>query len=222
MSNQQAILFPKIQSICKAFEQEYDLIPAERKTELRKLSDYIFQKIKNKQAVELIVICTHNSRRSHLGQLWLAVAADYFQLSNIQTFSGGTEATAFNIRMVRALQNIGFDIHTENADANNPVYDIRWKPDMPPYHAFSKKYEDAPNPTTQFAAIMVCTQADEGCPFVQGCDFRIALSYDDPKAFDDTPLEATKYEERARQIGREMLFVMQETGDMKGETKDKI
>jgi len=210
MNTQQAILHPKILSVCKAFEQEYDLIPAERKTQLRTLSDYISHKIKNEQAVKLIVICTHNSRRSHLGQLWLAVGADYFQLSDIQTFSGGTEATAFNIRMVRALQNIGFDIHTENADNDNPIYNIRWKSNMSPYRAFSKKYEDAPNPTTQFAAIMVCTQTDEACPFVQGCDFRLSLPYDDPKTFDNTPLEATKYEERAQQIGREMLFVMQE------------
>lgn len=210
MSNQQSILFPNIQSTCKAFEQEYHLIPAERKAQLRTLSDYIFQKIKNKHTVKLIVICTHNSRRSHLGQLWLAVAADYFQLSNIQTFSGGTEATAFNIRMVRALQNIGFDIYTENADADNPVYNIRWRSDMSPYHVFSKKYEDTPNPTTQFAAIMVCTQADEGCPFVQGCDFRLPLPYHDPKAFDNTPLETTKYDERAKQIGREMMFVMRD------------
>ena len=210
---QQSILFPKIQSICKQFEQEYDLISTERKVQLLTLSDYISHKIKNKQTVKLIVICTHNSRRSHLGQLWLAVGADYLQISDIHTYSGGTEATAFNVRMVRALQNIGFDIQTENADAANPIYDVRWKQEMPPYHAFSKKYEDTPNPTTEFAAIMVCTQADEGCPLVHGCDFRIALPYDDPKAFDDTPLETEKYEERARQIGREMLFVMRKTRD---------
>ncbi len=214
MNNQQVNLYPKLQSICRIFEQEYELISAERKIQLRELSDYIFHKIKNKQAVKLIVICTHNSRRSHLGQLWLAVAADYFQIPDIQTFSGGTEATAFNIRMVHALQNIGFDIDAEHADADNPLYDIRWKSGMSPYRAFSKKYENRPNPTTQFAAIMVCTHADEGCPVVQGCDFRIALPYEDPKTFDNTSLQNTKYDERTRQIGREMLFVMQETREM--------
>jgi len=139
----------------------------------------------------------------------LAVAADYFQLPDIHTFSGGTEATAFNIRAVDALRHIGFDIHTKNPDADNPNYDIQWQTNTPPYRAFSKKYDTPPNPTAQFAAIMVCTQADEGCPLVQGCDFRIALPFDDPKAFDNTPLEATKYTERAQQIGREMLFVLE-------------
>lgn len=203
-------LYSKIKVICQQFEQEYDLISKERKTQLQTLSSYIFDKIQGEEIVKLIVICTHNSRRSHMGQLWLSVAADYLQLINIQTFSGGTEATAFNPRAVKALQNIGFDIHAENAKTDNPIYNIRWKTDMTPYPAFSKKHEDSPNPVQNFAAIMVCTQADEGCPLVQGCDFRIALPFDDPKAFDDTPLEAAKYEERALQIGREMMFVMAE------------
>jgi len=210
MNTKPSILYPKLHSICKEFEQQYDLIPEERKTQLRLLSNYISRKIKEEKTVKLVVICTHNSRRSHLGQLWLAVGADYFQLPDIQTFSGGTEATAFNIRAVRALQNIGFDIHTENNENDNPLYDIRWKSDMLPYKAFSKKYEDFPNPKKRFAAIMVCTSADEGCPVVQGCDFRISLPYDDPKAFDDTTLEAAKYTERAHQIGREMFFVLSE------------
>ena len=201
-------LYPKIESICQQFEQEYDLIPAKRKTQLQALSDYIFRKLQHKKPVKLVVICTHNSRRSHMGQLWLAVGADYFQLSDIQTFSGGTQATAFNLRAVKALQNTGFDIQTESVETDNPIYHIRWKTGMLPYPAFSKKYEDAPNPTEDFAAIMVCTQADEGCPLVQGCDFRIGLPFDDPKAFDDTPLETNKYEERTQQIGREMLYIL--------------
>jgi len=206
------ILYSKITSACQQFGQEYHLIAEERKTQLQRLSDYIFRKTQNKQSIKLVVVCTHNSRRSHMGQLWLAVGVDYFELPDIQTFSGGTEATAFNPRAVKALQNIGFDIQTKNTDTDNPIYTISWKTDMLPYPAFSKKYENTPNPTKDFAAIMVCTQADEGCPLVQGCDFRIALPFDDPKAFDDTPLEAAKYEERALQIGREMLYILAEVG----------
>jgi len=206
------ILYSKITSACQQFGQEYHLIAEERKTQLQRLSDYIFRKIQNKQSIKLVVVCTHNSRRSHMGQLWLAVGGDYFQLPDIQTFSGGTEATAFNSRAVKALQNIGFDIQTKNINTDNPIYTISWEKDMLPYPTFSKKYENTPNPTKDFAAIMVCTQADEGCPLVQGCDFRIALPFDDPKAFDDTPLEAAKYEERALQIGREMLYILAEVG----------
>ncbi|RMF04107.1 MAG: hypothetical protein D6772_01105 [Bacteroidetes bacterium] len=155
----------------------------------------------------MVVICTHNSRRSHMAQLWLAVAADYYRSPEIQTFSGGTEATAFNIRAVDAFRRLGFDI-TVKEESENPIYHISWKPGMKPYPAFSKKYDDYPNPKEQFAALMVCSQADEGCPVVTGCDFRLSLPFDDPKDFDGTDLETEKYDERLRQIGREMLFVL--------------
>jgi hypothetical protein len=55
---------------------------------------------------------------------------------------------------------------------------------------------------------MVCSEADQGCPFVPGTDFRLALPFDDPKAFDGTDLQDVKYDERCKQIGTEMLFVM--------------
>ncbi|MBT8220031.1 MAG: hypothetical protein KJP00_09405 [Bacteroidia bacterium] len=156
----------------------------------------------------MTVICTHNSRRSHIGQIWLATGADYYKLPEIQTFSGGTEATAFNPRAVQAMQRLGFEISTSDPEVENPRYHIRWKKDMAPYPAFSKKYEDPPNPTSAFAAIMVCSQADEGCPVVLGSDFRLSLPYDDPKNFDDTNLEKEKYDERAKQIGTEILFAL--------------
>lgn len=184
------------------------MIPEQRKAKLLSIGNYILQKYSAHEVPKLVVICTHNSRRSHIGQIWLSVAADYFQLPPIQTFSGGTEATAFNIRAVRALQRIGFEITTAMENHKNPVYDVRWMADENPCPAFSKKYQDEPNPKEKFAAIMVCSEADEGCPVVLGCDFRLSLPYYDPKEFDDTDREVTKYDERVRQIGREMLFVM--------------
>ena len=126
----------------------------------------------------------------------------------IASFSGGTEATAFNPRAVAALVRIGLDISTATPEASNPVYEIKWMETQESYPAFSKKYDHAVNPQSDFAAIMVCTEADAGCPFVAGCDFRLPLPYDDPKAFDGTELESQKYDERCRQIGREMLYTL--------------
>jgi hypothetical protein len=201
-------LRPRIKKFCKIIEKEFDQIPKKRKEILLTLSNYISDKIKEGQTPQIVVICTHNSRRSHIGQIWLAVGAEYYQLPPIRTFSGGTEATAFNIRAVEAFRRIGFRIAVELEKSNNPIYHIRWNSEMEPYLAFSKKYEDQPNPNDNFAAIMVCSEADEGCPFVPGCEFRLSLPYEDPKAFDGTKWEAEKYDERIRQIGREMLFVL--------------
>ena len=76
---------------------------------------------------------------------------------------------------------------------------------------FSKKYADKTNPQEKFAAILVCSSADKGCPVVFGADARFAIPFDDPKSFDDTPQESEKYLERCRQIAREMFFVMSYT-----------
>lgn len=200
-------MFKEIKSLCEELEKEFSQITLERKKHLLALSLFFKKKFEAEEKAKAIVICTHNSRRSHLGQLWLSVAAEYYGFPKIETFSGGTEATAFNPRAVTATQKAGFKIEANDPKVTNPIYSVSWNTEMNPYKAFSKKFDDAPNPTTDFAAIMVCTSADEGCPFVSGNTFRIALPYDDPKAFDDTDLESEKYMERLRQIGREILWM---------------
>ncbi len=205
---QQPKLFTQLAQYCQLLETEFHLIPSSRQTQLFLLRNYIAQKIANKETPQLIVICTHNSRRSHIGQLWLAIAATYYGLPPMATFSGGTEATAFNSRAVEAFKKTGLAIGTSDVTASNPIYEIKWTSDMPPYLAFSKKYNSAPNPTKKFAAIMVCTHADEGCPLVVGSDFRLSLPYNDPKAFDETPIAAIKYSEKVSEIGREVLFAL--------------
>jgi arsenate reductase (thioredoxin) len=137
--------------------------------------------------------------------LWAQAAAHYYHIKNVSSFSGGTEATAFNPRAVKAMQDAGFAIAITK-EGNNPVYEVRYANDAPPVIAFSKKYDDPFNHNQDFAAIMTCSHADENCPLVLGASGRIALTYDDPKEFDGTPLEAAKYAERVHQIGREIFY----------------
>lgn len=209
-------MYQSINNYCQQLEANFSSIDEKRKVLLESLSDYFYLKYQQQITPQAIVICTHNSRRSHLGQLWLAVGATYFNLPNIQTYSGGTEATAFNPRAVAALERVGFNIKNTTPKADNPIYHITWQTTQTPYQAFSKKYEDAPNPKSNFAAIMVCTDADEGCPFVAGTDFRLALPFDDPKAFDGTALESQKYDERCQQIGCEMFYVLKKVVEKLG------
>lgn len=199
-----------IKKYCEARILEFDKIAVSRKKKLNILVQYLIDKYKKGITPKVIVICTHNSRRSHLGQIWLAVGANYFGLPTIETYSGGTEATAFNPRAVQALKQVGFDINTKKETIENPKYAIKWSNEMLPYLAFSTRYDEAPNPTKDFAAIMVCTDADENCPLVAGMDLRLALPFEDPKAFDDTALESEKYNERCEQIAREFLYVLNE------------
>lgn len=185
-----------------------DDIAPERRKQLKKLALFIETKRASGEPAKLTFICTHNSRRSHLSQLWAAVAAAYHGIDGVHTFSGGTEATAFNPRAVAALERAGFEIETApGTEGDNPHYRVSFAKDQPELEAFSKKYMDAPNPTEDFAAIMTCSEADKNCPVVQGAVLRVPLPYVDPKEADDTPEEAATYDARARQIAAEMFYL---------------
>lgn len=207
MTNRQ-LLNDKLTRLQTELSRDFSEIPPERKAKSERLAAYLSQKFAAGKTPALTVICTHNSRRSHLGQILAAFAADTYGLPKIRTFSGGTEATAFNPRAVKALRTLGFEITSANENDTNPFYEVSWRADLQPLTAFSKKYDSAPNPTENFAAIMVCTEADAGCPFVPGCDFRLSLPYLDPKAADDTKEEAFTYLAKVTEIGRGMFYVM--------------
>lgn len=198
-------LLPDLHDTIEQLRKEFDQIPAGRKETLKELTKFIQEKIAAGKKVYLNFICTHNSRRSHLSQLWAQAAAHCYGINNIVCLSGGTEATAFNPRAVKAMQDVGFGI-TKIKEGDNPVYEVRYATDAAPVIAFSKKYDDPFNHNKDFAAIMTCSHADENCPLVLGASGRIALTYDDPKEFDGTPQESAKYAERAHQIGREILY----------------
>lgn len=198
------MIFSALQTTIEKWTQQFGEIPTERKKLLHELTHYI-QTAGNKP-VYLNFICTHNSRRSHISQLWAQAAAYYFHVKNITCFSGGTEATAFNPRAVTAMQEIGFKIFVKK-EGDNPLYEVTYADDATPVAAFSKKYDDPFNDNPGFAAIMTCSQADENCPLVLGASARIAITYHDPKGYDGTRMEPYKYAECVKQIGREMLYV---------------
>lgn len=179
-------------------------IAANRFPDLAKLVQYIVAKRKANEDVQLNFICTHNSRRSQLAQVWGQFAADYHGIP-AKCFSGGVEVTAFNQRAVDSLIRSGFDVTMEGKE--NPVYRFGYSPDLNPIQAFSKLYDDDANPKANFATIMTCSDADQNCPFIPGAEARIPIRYDDPKAFDDTLEESQAYDERSFQIASEMLYV---------------
>ena len=191
---------------------ELGRIPDTRREKLRELASFVRARRAAGEVAKLTFICTHNSRRSHMSQVWAQTAAHYFRIDGVETYSGGTEATAFNPRAVAALRRAGFVIDEPDGDDNsaNPVYAVRFAPETDAMACYSKVYDDEPNPKQGFAAVMTCSSADMACPLVAGATTRIAIPFDDPKEFDGTDLEQAKYDERCRQIAREMFFVFSE------------
>jgi len=198
-------LYPALQTYLQDAEKSFNSIPKQRKVQLKKLATYLNIQLGTSKTASLIFICTHNSRRSHMGQLWASAAAEYYGIKGISNYSGGTENTAFNHRAVNALVKAGFVI-TKTTEDTNPKYAVTYGEGLPTSIAFSKKYTDEPNPTSSFAAIMTCSQADASCPVVFGATARIAIPYDDPKEADGKPNETQTYDERCKQIATEILY----------------
>jgi arsenate reductase len=180
-------------------------ISEERKSTLQPLIDFVQQKVNIRQEININFICTHNSRRSHLSQVWAQVAAEHYAIPNVHCYSGGTEETALFPKVAETLSNQGFNIFKIN-DGTNPVYAIKYSDNSQPIIGFSKKYDSPFNPVSAFAAIMTCSQADGGCPFIAGAEKRIPITFKDPKISDNTSEQVQVYTERSLQIATEMFY----------------
>jgi hypothetical protein len=203
-------VLPSLQTLIGQVTKEFDQIPPERQEALKKVALFIRAKVKAKETPQLTFICTHNSRRSHLSQIWAQTAAAYYDVAGVKTFSGGVEATACNERTVAALTRAGFAITNSTPGEKNPVFLVKYSEQAEAIRAYSKVYSAEGNPKDNFVALMTCDHADKNCPLVQGSALRVAIAYVDPKTSDGTPAEAATYDERCHQIAREMFFLMQQ------------
>lgn len=195
---------PKLTSTIEKFSAEN--ITSDRAEVLEKLISYIKDKTSKDEIIRLNFICTHNSRRSHLSQIWAQTMAYHFGIKNVNCYSGGTEATAMFPKVAETLSHQGFDI-LKLSETSNPVYAVKYAKNEYPVICFSKEYNHAFNPMSNYAAIVTCNSADEACPIVYGAEARFPVKYDDPKVFDGSELMDAKYVERSLQIGEEMWWV---------------
>lgn len=179
-----------------------------REQSVKTLRSAILDPAEKDQPLKLNFICTHNSRRSQIAQIWATVAAACYNKAELTAYSGGTEATALHPNVVLALQKIGFRIEKEGD--HNPRYSIHFSEQHPPIICWSKVYDDPDNPTDSFMAVMVCAEADVGCPFIPSARKRIPLRYKDPKYTDGTPEEPATYKRTALEIGAEIFSFFQE------------
>ena len=199
-------MYPELENYINRVEKNIESISERRKNDLNEMSAYIQSKIDNGEKAKLTFICTHNSRRSHMSQIWAATAAAQYGIEgSIECYSGGTEATAFNPRAVSSIERAGFTV--ENPGGDNPRYTLKYASDGPEMYCWSKIFEDEANPSSSFGAVMTCSHADEACPIVPGAEARFSIPYEDPKVADGTPEEASKYDERCFQIATEMFYV---------------
>ncbi len=187
---------------------EVDTLSPERKQRLAPFVAYLRHKMAQNEPIRLNFICTHNSRRSHLAQVWAQTLAYYVGFHRVTCYSAGTEKTAVFPHIIATLRHAGFQIY-QLSEGGNPVYSVKFEQNEHPITLFSKSLSHSFNPSAGFAAVMTCAEADEGCPFVPGAEQRFSLPFEDPKRYDNSPLQAEKYTERSIQIATELLYVFQ-------------
>jgi hypothetical protein len=216
MPESRTMLAAKLREHTDYLTTTFDLIDPLHREAGEKLARWIATNYEPGKPLDVVVVCTGNSRRSVLGSSMGNLAAAYYGMPEVRFHSGGTAPTACNPRTVAALKAIGFEVEPTGAEAArgepqtaNPIYRIRWGDGFETLE-FSKHYGDPANPQSGFAALMVCSEADAGCPFVKGATLRVSMPYLDPKIYDDGAYEAAKYAERRDDIGRLMLSVMVE------------
>lgn len=164
-----------------------------RQAGVRQLRRYLAENPKP----QLVFVCTHNSRRSHFAAV-AALAAARRHGREVKIHSAGTEATACHPHTIAALRRAGhlIDVLPENSEADNRRYALYADRDgrHTNHLLWSKTLNDPSLPSANFAAVMVCADADANCPMVPGADARIALPFDDPKASDGSGLESVIYD----------------------------
>ncbi len=205
--NEHANLIEPLRPYVNQIAAKLDKVSPERREVLDQIANQIAARLGQNKAAHLTFICTHNSRRSQMSHVWAQTAAYCYGLDKIYSFSGGTEATALNIRTVRALRRAGFSA-VSITQGENPKYLVQFSDDRPPMRAYSKLYNADGNPLKDFMALMCCSKADKTCPVVNGATSRYAIHYVDPKACDDTTQEASEYDARCRKIAHEMFYIM--------------
>ncbi len=208
-SRRNAHLLPALRPYVNEVAHELERVGPERREVLDAIAGRMMQELNAGKPAKLTFICTHNSRRSHMSQIWAQTAAYYYGLDNVRCYSGGTQQTACNCRTVTAMRHAGFEFQ-DITSGDNPVYLVRYASDRPTIRAYSKIYNSDDNPKSDFIALMTCSAADKSCPVVEGSIARFAIHYVDPRLCDDLPTETAAYNERCREIAREMFYIMSE------------
>jgi hypothetical protein len=216
-----SLLLPKVRAHADFLTTTFDMIGADHRQAGQTLADWIASNYRPGQPLNVVVVCTGNTRRSILAATTGNIAASYYGMPEVRFYCGGTSPTALNARALKTLREMGVEIDPLGKEAGrgepntaNPMYRVRWGSPSdsrgPAMEAveFSKHYTDSSNPQQGFAGLTVCAEADVECPVVKGSALRISMHYLDPKIYDDGAYESAKYAERRDDMGRSMLSVM--------------
>lgn len=203
------IFFEKAKENIVTLDSRYELLIS--------IAQKITKELYDRKKLNLNFICTHNSRRSQMAQVWSYFATEYFGLDAISSFSGGTEVTAFHRNTVKTLQKSGFEFSVLDFSHQNPKYSISFHNSTKSILGFSKIFDNQIN-EYPYIAITTCDSADQNCPFIPDAIHRFHLPYTDPKISDRTEDQDSRYMDTNQQIAGETFIIFQEVKNLLNKT----
>jgi protein-tyrosine-phosphatase len=196
-------LFPKLEAFFERIKAEKSA--EQHRTDREKIASYIASEMSAGRQAQLIFICTHNSRRSQLAEFWASALAFRLDLP-LAAFSGGTSVTALYPEVAGSLKRSGVTV--KNDLGENPLFKLSFAEGEEPPEQFSKTFDDKRNPQKHFAAVMLCSDAEQNCPFVPGADARFSLPFEDPKVSDGTYFQQQTYDNTSLGIAAEIYDIL--------------
>ena len=197
-------LYPILHEYVKDFYKEFKKIPEERRYRLNEIADYIKNQKEQKQAVNLLFIGSNQSATS--GCRIPQVAAFYYRVDEVSTFSAGINPGEIRENAIFALERAGFIIY-KNVVNGGTLYKVKYSYNLAPTVVFPKKINHVRNPRSNFMAVMTDANADLNLPIVKGTVYRLFIDYNDPIGADGTENEKEVYDESCRQMALEMFYV---------------
>ena len=181
-----------------------------RRPALRSCAAAIARQLDARGEVSVVAVCTHNSRRSQLAEVWLAVASAAAGLGGVSVCSGGSDPVAVAPGAIAVLRERGFRVEADTADAN-PRLRVRGHGIERELYAKPLGEAVAGVPLRGGVALMVCAAADAACPPVPQVGYRARLPFADPRHADGTPGEAAAYRAASDRIEAEMRWLVRES-----------
>jgi arsenate reductase len=105
----------------------------------------------------MLVLCTHNSARSQMGEAWLRYWAQKLDFP-CEVWSAGTEKTLVKPDAITVMQEVGLDLKSHT----------------------SKTLYDLPDPWNFDLVLTVCDTAAENCPLYPSKTQKLHVSFPDP------------------------------------------
>lgn len=199
-------LYPILNEYVRDFPKEFRRIPEERRYRLNEMVYFLEEQRRNKAPGQITFISSNESTVAQMAQAWSKAAAYYFGFNDFSVYSGGLNPENISVNAIIALEKAGFIVYKTNVKGVE-VYRIKYAYNLEPLVAFPKKINHVKNPGDNFMAVILDANAEMNIGNIRGTYHRLLLEYDDPKGYDGSDFEMTKYQESCKTIAIEMFYV---------------